>query len=463
MIKSSFTIFSLLLVALSFGQTAVEEPISDPLNVVVDDVIAVIGEDIILQSEIESEYLKIAYQQEIPEGEEQVARCQVLDQKILSKVLKTHALRDSLVIGPDQIEYQLNARLQQIISQVPSVQDFEEYYGRTVNQIKEQVRPLVIDYLLAEEKKKEITQDVRVTPAEVKRFFYRFDEEQLPYYNAEVELAQIVMYPEATDDEREATLTKMKELKEEILSGADFTALAKEYSQDPGTKEKGGDLGFFRKGQMVEEFEDVAFKLAPGELSRIVETDFGFHLIQVLERRDESIRARHILMKPTISEAKFTKLKTEMDSIYNEIKSDSLLFEYGVSLYSQDDETKELGGLLFNPQTGTSYFEIDALLEYNPEMYLAIDDLEEGDVSEPTEFVDRYGRKGYRILYVQKQRDAHRMNLKDDFETIKKRALDIKQNEVLYEWLENATTDVFIAVNQDYRSCPNMPIWLKQE
>ena len=433
----------------------------DPKGFVVDDVIAVVGEDILLRSEIETKFLELLYQQEEGQIDTTQAKCQVLDQMILNKVLKTHAIRDSLIVGPDQIEYQLNARLQQIISQVPSVQDFEEYYGRTVNQIKAQLRPLVVDYLLAEEKKKEITQDVRVTPAEVKRFFYRVPKEQLPYYNAEVELAQIVMYPEASEEERVATLEKMQSLKERVLNGEDFSELAKEYSEDKGTAEEGGDLGFFRKGQMVEEFQDVAFKLEPGELSRIVETDFGFHLIQVLERRDESVHARHILMKPDINEKKFDALKGKMDTIYQDIQSDSLLFEYAVDLYSEDEETKQMGGLLFNPQTGTSYFEIDALLEYNPEMYLAIDDLEEGEVSEPIKFTDQYGREAFRILYVQNQRDAHQMNLEYDFDTIKKRALEMKKNEELYKWLENATSDVFIAVSEQYRSCPNMPIWLK--
>ena len=436
-----------------------QSSVNEPIGVVVDDVIAVVGEDIILQSEVETKYLELAFSQEVED--EDRARCDMLDQMILNKVLKTHAIRDSLVVGPDQIDYQLNARLQQIISQVPSVQDFEEYYGRTVNQIKEQLRPLVIDYLLAEEKKKEITANVRVTPAEVKRLYYRVPEEQLPYYNAEVELAQIVMYPDATAEEDKQTLETMEGLKEQILNGGNFGELAKEYSEDKGTAEKGGDLGFFRKGQMVPEFEDVAFKLAPGELGRIVKSDFGYHLIQVMERRDESVQARHILMKPQPSESTLEKTKRKMDSIYQQISTDSLLFEYAVDIYSEDEETKQLGGLLFNPQTGTSYFEIDALLEYNPEMYLAIDDLEKGEVSEPIEFTDRYGRKGYRILYVQNQRDAHRMNLEYDFEVIKERALENKKNEVLYNWLENATSDVFIAVNNQYRSCPNMPIWLK--
>ena len=436
-----------------------QSSVEDPMDIVVDDVIAVVGEDIILQSEVETKFIELTYSQEVTDEEQ--ARCDLLDQMILNKVLKTHAIRDSLIVGPDQIEYQLNARLEQIISQVPSVQDFEDYYGRTVNQIKEQLRPLVIDYLLAEEKKKEITADVRVTPAEVKRLYYRVPEEQLPYYNAEVELAQIVMYPEANEEEEQETMEQMRELKERVLNGADFAELAKEYSEDKGTAEKGGDLGFFRKGQMVEEFEDVAFKLAPGELSRVVKSDFGFHLIQVLERRDESVHARHILIKPKPSEETKLETKEEIDSIYHQIKTDSLLFEYAVDLYSEDDQTKQMGGLLFNPQTGTSYFEIDALLEYDPDMYLAIDDLDKGEVSEPFEFTDRYGRTGYRILYVQNQRDAHRMNLEYDFDVIKDRALERKKNEVLYQWLENATSDVFIAVNEQYRSCPNMPIWLK--
>jgi len=445
------------------AQSSIAEPASfqDPLGMVIDDVIAVIGEDLILKSELENKMLEITAANQIPENEIETAQCSVLDQLILNKVLKTHALRDSLIVGPDQIEYQMDARLQQLISQLPSARAFEEYYGKTVNQVKADLRPFVIDALLAETKRDEVISDVKVTPAEVKRFFYRIPSENLPYYNAEVELLQLVMYPKPSEEEKEATREKLQDIKQQILDGADFSLFADSLSQDPGSAARGGDLGFFRKGQMVGNFEDVAFKLAPGELSRIVETDFGFHLIQVLEREDESVRARHILMKPEVAEKKFEDLEEEMREIYSQIESDSLPFEFAVDLYSEEEQTKAMGGLLFNPKTGTSYFEIDELLEFNPEMYLAIDDLEEGDVSEPVEFEDRYGRKAYRILYVQKQRDAHRMNLENDFEVIKERALEIKQNERLYTWLNTATRDVFIAIEPQYRSCPNMPLWMQ--
>ncbi len=433
----------------------------EPLNLIVDDVLAVVGEDLILHSEVEDKFFQLSVEQEIPESDIAFAKCQILDQIILNKVLKTHAVRDSLIVGPDQIEYQLDARLQQLINQVPSVQDFESYYNKTVNQIKSQLRPLVLDALLAEEKRNEVISDVKVTPAEVKRFFYRIPEESLPYYNAEVELAQIVMYPEPSKEEEKAVEKELNQLKERILNGEDFGELAKEYSQDPGTAPEGGDLGFFRKGQMVKEFEDVAFKMAPGELSRVVKSDFGYHLIQVLERRGESVHARHILLKPTISEDKYGDLEVEIKKIYSKIANDSIPFEFAVDLYSEDEQTKAMGGLLFNPKTGTTYFEIDELLEFNPEMYLAIDDLEIGEISEPILFTDKYGQKGYRILYVQNQRDAHQMNLEYDFELIKQRALELKQNDRLYEWLEDATTEVFIAVDQEYRTCPNMPLWLK--
>lgn len=430
---------------------------------VIDDVLAVVGDDIILQSEVEAEFLKIESQQEIPESDKKIARCQVLDQLILSKVLKTHALRDSLSAAPDQIEYQLNTRLQVLINKVPSVSDFEDYYGKTVNQIKEQLRPHVVDYLLAEAKKEQVTENVSVTPAEVKRFFYRIPEENLPYYNAEVELAQVVKYPKPTEEAKSKVKEQLLSFKKRVLDGENFSDLAKEFSQDPGTAPRGGDLGFFRKGQMVKEFEDVAFKLAPGEISRVVESTFGFHLIQVLDRKDESVNARHILLKPALEKEQLEASMKEMNEIYNKIKNDSLSFKYAVDLHSDDENTKAKGGLLFNRNTGTSYFEIDALLDQDPEMYLAIDDLEKGDISKPTKFEDAFGRKGIRILYVQNQRDAHKMNLEYDFEMIKTRALELKKNEKLYSWLDDATSEVFIAVNENYRSCPNMPIWLKEK
>lgn len=464
-IKQGLPILLLLaLPTLFIGQETVEQAsfTGDPLGSVVDDVIAVVGEDLILKSEIEKGFENVLVNNEnVPESDYSLIKCQQIDQLILSKVLKTHALRDSLIIGPDQIEFQMDARIRTLTAQLPSDKALEEHYGKTINQIKENLRPFVIDQLLADAKRDEVTANVKVTPAEVKRFFYRIPEENLPYYNAEVELLQIVKYPEPSEDQKLAVLEQMKQIKEDILNGADFAELADSISQDPSSAVQGGDLGYFRKGQMVENFEDVAFKLAPGELSRVVETDFGFHLIQVLDRQNESVRARHILLKPQVADTDYESLQEKMDKIYSEITKDSLPFEFAVDLYSEDDNTKALGGLLFNPKSGTSYFEIDELLEFNPELYLAIDDLEEGEVSEPVEFTDRFGRKAFRILYVQKQRGAHRMNLENDFEVIKDRALELKQNEVLYEWLNESTKDVFIAIDPEYRSCPNMPLWLR--
>ncbi len=451
---------SLLVLVVTFGFAQTSEH-TKPVNLTIDDVVAVVGEDVILKSDVEKEAGGILLDN--PDAEETAVQCQVLDQVILNRVLKTHALRDSLFIAPDQIEYQLNTRIQYFVNQVPSVSDFEEYYGKTINQMKASLRPLVLDYLLAESKKEEVTASVRVTPAEVKRFFYRVPIDQLPYYNAEVELAQIVMYPKPDEEARSKVVNQLDSIKQRIEAGEKFTDLAIKYSQDESNAAQGGDLSFFRKGQMVPEFEDVAFKLTPGEVSRIVETEFGFHLIQAIERRDEALHARHILIRPEVADTQYDAVEEEMQSIYRKINSDSLIFEYAVDLYSEDDNTKALGGLLFNQQTGTSYYEIDQLIDYDPQMYLAIDDLEKDEISEPHLFEDRYGRSGYRILYIQNQRDAHQMNLEDDFETIKERALEFKKQQTLYGWLDEATKDIFIAIDENYRACPNTPLWLRKK
>jgi peptidyl-prolyl cis-trans isomerase SurA len=322
-------------------------------------------------------------------------------------------------------------------------------YGKGVDQIKADLFDQIKEQLIVQKMQEEITKDVTVTPAEVKRFFNKIPKDSIPYLSAEVEISQIVRVAKVSAVQKEQTRSQLIELRNRILQGEDFATLAKKYSADPSVVANGGDMGFVGRGMMVPEFEAMSFKLKPGEISMPVETDFGFHIIQLLERRGNEYHSRHILMSPTPSDEDLKDASKYLDSLRTLIENDSITFTKAAKEYSDDAMTKNTGGYFSDPQGGT-FLSVD---ELDPVVFFNIDTMKVGNISKPIAYRTDQQKDAVRILYYKSRIPPHQASLKDDWNKIEAYTLNEKKNNVLYKWFERARKDVFINIDPSYDYC----------
>jgi len=423
-------------------------------SLLVDKIAAVVGDKIILYSDIEIQHSQYAAQGAVPDD----LRCTLLDQLMLEKLLLTHAELDSVVVAENEIETELDNRFRYYINLLGSEEAFEEYFKKSVVEFKEDFREDVRSLLLAQRKQGEIIQNIKVTPAEVKQFFASIPQDSLPYFNSEVKLAQILIKPKVNEEERQIALDRIKDVRKKIVDGTEtFEELASIYSEDPGSAKNGGDLGFMSRGELVQEFEAAAFKLQKDEISDIVESDFGFHVIQLLERRGNKIHCRHILIKPRITFTDEAEAKQQLDTIKMKIENGTYDFKDAVSRFSEDEQSKAVGGMLTNPNTGTNYFQTD---ELDPDVYFAIEGLTAvNEITDPV--IIRYpdGSIGYRIIQLISQTPPHQANLKDDYNRISEFTLQQKQNAEMEKWVKSRAKRTYINIDEDFDVCPIVEKW----
>jgi len=332
---------------------------------------------------------------------------------------------------------------------------FQEYYGMTVNKMRGNLREDLEQQMLAERMQGSLLEEVNITPKEVKEFFNSIPTDSIPLLSAEVELSEIVIKPKVNEEERTKALKKILDIRKRILEeGAEFASEAAVYSDDPGSAAQGGSLGFAERGTFVPEFEATAYGLKQEEISEPVETEFGFHIIQMMERRGNKINLRHILVKPEITSADNDLAIAELDSIRSKINAGTLTFEQGVKLYSDDKiPSHSNNGMLQNPQTGKTSFEASQL-PY--EVYFAIEDSEVGDITEPLEYATPTGDNYYRILKLRSRTDPHKASLEEDYAKIQLYAKEGKKNEYFSNWIEEKFKSTFISLEQGYLECPDL-------
>lgn len=423
-------------------------------RILVDKLVGIVGDKVILLSDIELQYQQVELEQEVPVN----FRCQLLEQMLSQKMMLQQAFRDSIVVSEDEIEGELNRRISYFISMIGSEEKLEEYYEKSIIEIKNEFRRDIEEQLLSGKMQQGIFGNVRVSPSEVKAFFNSIPKDSLPFFNAEVEVGQIVVFPKVDETQRELALNKLEEIRKRILQGEDFYTLALIYSEDPGSVDKGGDLGFVKRGELVTEFEAAAYGLKEGEVSEIVETKFGFHIIELIEKRGNRIRVRHILIKPKTTSYDLSKARETVDSIRNLILADKYSFAKGVELFSEDESTKNTGGMIINPQSGAPQWEISQL---EKSVYFAIDDMMPGDISQPVLFQTKDGQQAYRIILLKSESEAHVANLKDDYNKIKAAALAKKEEEYMLEWLNEKIQETYVYVDDSYLDCLNLQRWFK--
>ena len=418
-------------------------------NVVLDKIIARVDDKIVLQSELEFRFLQEKSRQK-GVVDESALRCEVLRQLIIEKMLIVKAETDSVTVDDDAVENQVDSRMRVIIAQFGSEEKLIEAYGKTIDEWKNTFREPVRQQLMVERMQDEIKRSVKVTPEEVKKFFKRIPQDSLPFFSKEVQIGQIVRVPKANEKQKLYYKTKLQELKDRIGSGEDFGKLAAEFSEDPGSAAQGGTLGFIKRGEMVPEFEAEAMRLKPGELSNIIETEYGFHLIQLLDKRGAEYNARHILLKPVPSEEDFQTAEKFLDSLANRIRSDSISFEKAAKDFSEDKRTAASGGFLSDGYSGSYNISLENL---DHTIYFTIENMEVGDISEPVRFKDPMGRDAVRIIWFKAKSDPHKANLKDDWQKISNAALQNKQADAVNDWFEKTRKEEYISVNREYNSC----------
>ena len=331
---------AIILILLTTGITMHAKP-QTANDSIVDGVVAVVGANVILRSDIETQYLQFRAQGNI-QGSAEKVRCQILEGLLFQKLLYHQAQIDSVKVTDAEVDGQMDHRMRMFISQIGSPEKLEEYYQKSISEIKNEMRDIIKEQMMVQQSKEKITKDVNVTPSEVKVFLKRLPKDSIPEISSEIEVGMIMKSPVIGDAEKQACIDRLKNFKERIKKGDDFSTLAVLYSEDPGSAKKGGELGMFKRGDMRIEFEAAAFKLKPGEISDIVETEDGFHIIQMIERKGEYINVRHILIQPKVSLASMTSAKATLDSVGNLIEQKKITFADAVVRFS-DDPTRNNG------------------------------------------------------------------------------------------------------------------------
>ena len=423
---------------------------------VIDKVVAQVGGELILLSEVEEQHSLLESQQGVlPDN----AKCFVLDQILVQKLLVNQAKLDSIQVSDDEVEAQLTARIDRILTLMGNdVQQFEDYYGQTVTEVKVTFREDLKSQILSDRMRGKIMSDVNVTPAEVKEFFASIPADSLPYFNSEVEIGELVIVPEPNETEKNKARQRLEGIKKEILlEGKDFAELAGKYSEDFGSARGGGDLGWTRRGQFVPEFEAAAYNLEPGELSEIVESQFGYHLIQLIERRGNSINSRHILIKPAITEADFNKSERLLDSVRTLIMNDSITFSMAIKKYgNKEQQSFNNDGRMVNPRSGNTFFEIGDL---DSDIFFVIDTMDVAEFSKPVKFSLPTKEKAFRIVNLQSRTKPHQANLAQDYSKIQKAAIESKKSKFVDDWITEKVYSTFINIDTDYGTCENLSKW----
>jgi peptidyl-prolyl cis-trans isomerase SurA len=422
---------------------------------VIDQVMAVVGSNIILRSDVEKQYTQMLAQGEAPSED---AKCLIFDQLLLQKLMINQAAIDSVIASEAQVEGELDKRMRFYIKQIGSEQKLEEYFHTTIVQLKSELRELIKDQITVQTMQGKITKDVTATPNDVRVYFEKIPKDSVPYMDAELEVARIVRKPPISAAEKKAVRERLEEFRNKIIAGEDFAVYAALYSTDITTAKKGGELGFFERGQMVPEFEAAAFNLKEGEVSPIVETKFGYHILQLIERRGNQINVRHILLQPKISDDDLVKTVMFLDSIRTKIVAGAITFDEAAEKYSDDEETKNNGGILINPETGTTKLSPDKM---DRVLFFQVDTMTLNTVSKPLQMLTTENKTAYRLVMVKSRTLPHKANLKDDYQRIQEVVLQDKQSKTLSDWIEKKRKTTYIQINDNMNNCELLKHWTK--
>ncbi len=443
--KKIFTACFLLLSFTVVAQTQAKK-------IIADKIAAIVGDRIILQSDITNSILDIARQGgTVPDN----AECLLMEQAIVSKVLMLQAEKDSLPVTDDEVEAELDQKIRYYINQLGSQEALEEMAGKSIYQIKDDARESVKEQKLSGAMQRKIVDNVRITPNEVKAFFDKIPTDSLPFYESELEIGQIIVYPKASRDLEQYIVGEMNNYKKQIESKATtFDKLAKQVSEDPGSKDRGGQYQLNRNEKTWDPiFMSTAFRLKDGEISAPVKSKFGYHIIQMVQRNGDDANVRHILRIPPVTDAEIAQAKIKLDSVRSKIIAGTISFNAAGSKYSDDEAAKYSGPFITN-RDGSTNVTIDAL---DKDMVGMIAKMKIGEYSQPTAYTDEQGKKGVRIVYLKSRTAPHRLNLHDDYSKISQFALEEKKAKAMEKWMTTKLPTYYVSVDtQTEADCPQL-------
>ena len=440
-IKLTYLYFLIIIFSYSFKGISQESK-----GVVVDEIIGRVDDYIVLRSELESTYLDILSRGERISGN---TKCGVLKDLITNKLLVAKAEIDSILVEDNQVDQELNSRMALIINQVGSEDEIEKYYNKTIAEFKKELFDDIKEQLIVTKMRREILADIAVSPEEVKDFYESVPRDSLPYFSTQVKVSQIVKVPEVGKVQKDKVRGELLEIRDKIINGESFEILATLYSQDPGSAQNGGNLGFVGRGMFQPEFEAAVFKLKEGEVSMPIETEFGFHLIQLIEKRGNLFNSRHILLQPDFSDSDINRTKDFLDSLKGLAYSDSVTFEELAREYSDDKFTSSFGGY-FTDAMGSENVLVE---ELDPVIFFTIDTMDVGQISIPFESRTDDGKIAYKLIFFKEKIPPHLGNLEEDYQRFRNFTLNRKQGIELDKWFEKVKNEVFININSEYNSC----------
>jgi len=439
-----FLTSSLFILLLALPLAAQEK---EQTGFVVDKIIAKVDNFIVIKSELES-----AYQGYIAEGNPQSeeAKCQLFNRLIMNKLMVAKAAIDSVLVTDFEVDQNTGQRMNAILQNSGnSPEELERRYGKSLEQIRVELREQIREQLLSREMTERIHKDLKITPAEVKRFFHKIPTDSLPFYSSDVEIGQIVKVAKISNSQKAEAKGRLSEIRERILDGEDFNALAQKYSEDPSARSNGGEMGFVGRGAMVPQFEAMGFKLRKGEISQPFESAFGIHIMQLIDRRGNEYNSRHILLLGNPSQEDINRAENYLDSLRRKIVKDSIKFEYAAKEYSDDIATKGRGGYFTDQDGGIRV----SMREIDPVVYLAVDTMKLGSISKSLAYRTEEGKEAVRILYFKAKIPPHQANLDDDWHRIQSAALAEKKDKIIEKWFKKSRQDVFINIDPSYSYC----------
>ncbi len=431
---------------------------AQPQKVVADKIIAQVGNKIILKSDIVNainDYKRQGQESSLPANPE----CAFLEGQLIQKALVLQAEKDSLVISEDEVEAALDNQIRGFIREYGSQQILEDVAGKTVYQIKEDFRVVFRERKLADQMRNKIVDNIKITPNEVKAFYEKIPKDSLAFYESELELKQIVITPKANKSVDEYVMRQLYEYKRQVESGSKrFDQLAKIYTDDPGSKESGGQYNINRNDKFWDPiFLSTCFKIKEGQISNVIKSKFGYHIIQLVSRSGDDAVVRHILKIPPITNEEINIVVNELDSVREKLIKREMDFGYALSKFNDDEANKNNGGQI-GGRDGSGLITIDQL---DKEMVLLIKNLNPGEYAKPQVYADEKGQKKVRLIFFSTRTDPHRENIKDDYNRLSIRAVEDKKQAQLEKWFSEHIPSYYITIDNEYKSCKSINTWLK--